>query len=188
MKYYKKLIGKKCYLSPLNIDDAEKYCEWVNDLEVTQYTSLAAKQISLPKEIDILNGMIKNSFQAYSIIDISNDKLIGICSLFNINQLYQNAELGIFIGDKEYWGKGFGPDAINLLLDYGFNILNLHNIMLEVFSFNERAIKAYKKVGFKIIGRRRKALLYAQERFDMIYMDILAEEFKSDFIEKTVIQ
>ena len=188
MRYYKKLVGEKCYLSPLYIDDAEKYCEWVNDLEITQYLSISTMQIALPKEKEILNDMIKNKSQTYAIIDKSNDKMMGNCSLFDIDQLNQNAELGIFIGDKEYWGKGFGTDAIKLILDYGFNILNLNNIMLEVFSFNERAIKSYKKAGFKIIGKRREAKKINGKRADMIYMDILSEEFKSVFIEKTVMK
>ncbi|MCD4820409.1 MAG: GNAT family N-acetyltransferase [Candidatus Cloacimonetes bacterium] len=188
MRYYKKLIGEKCYLSPINIDDAEKYCEWINDLEMTQYTSLAIQQIGLSKEIEILNGMIKRGSPSFAIIDKSKNKLIGNCSLFNINKLYQTAELGIIIGDKDYWGKGFGTEAITLILDYGFNILNFHNIMLELFSFNERALKSYKKVGFKIIGRRREAILIAGKRVDMIYMDILSEEFKSVFVEKKLMQ
>ena len=66
---------------------------------------------------------------------------------------------------------------LSLLIDYGFKALNLHNIFLSVVSFNERAIRSYEKIGFKIIGRKREAILRCKERHDMIYMDILHNEF-----------
>ncbi len=69
-----------------------------------------------------------------------------------------------------------------MLLDYGFNYLNLNNIMLTVKSFNERAINCYQKVGFKEIGRRRKSYFLNGKYYDDIYMDILAEEFKESYI------
>ncbi|MCF7815351.1 MAG: GNAT family N-acetyltransferase, partial [Candidatus Cloacimonetes bacterium] len=93
---------------------------------------------------------------------------------------------GIFIGNKNYWGKGYGSEALSLLLDYGFNILNLNNIMLETFSFNERALKSYKKVGFKEIGRRRQAIIMGGKKYDEILLDILAEDFESPFIKKII--
>jgi len=92
--------------------------------------------------------------------------------------------LGIAIGEKAYWNKGYGQDATKLLLDYGFNLLNLNNIMLGVFSFNERAVNCYRKVGFKEIGRRRQARIIGGKKFDVILMDILAEEFESVYVKK----
>ncbi|MGB4722593.1 MAG: GNAT family protein, partial [Defluviitoga tunisiensis] len=79
--------------------------------------------------------------------------------------------------DKEYLSKGYGTEAMELLLDYGFNALNLQNIMLEVFDYNKRAIKAYEKVGFKVIGKRRQAKFFNNKRYDIIFMDILKDEF-----------
>jgi len=73
--------------------------------------------------------------------------------------------------------KGYGTEALSLLLDYGFKALNLHNIFLSVYSFNERAKKSYEKIGFKIIGIKREALLRDMERYDIILMDILPNEF-----------
>ncbi len=85
--------------------------------------------------------------------------------------------LGIVIGEKTFWGKGYGQDAIRLLLDYGFNLLNLNSVMLGVFAFNERALHCYKHVGFREIGRRRQARIIGDKKCDAILMDILAEEF-----------
>ena len=92
--------------------------------------------------------------------------------------------LGIVIGEKTYWNKGYGQEAITLLLDYGFTLLNLNSIMLGTFAFNERAINCYKCVGFKEIGRRRQARIIGESKYDGILMDILAEEFTSPYVRQ----
>jgi len=96
--------------------------------------------------------------------------------------------LGIVIGEKGYWGKGYGQDAVRLLLDYGFNLLNLNSVMLGTFSFNQRAIHCYKKVGFKEIGRRRQARIIAGTAYDNVLMDILAEEFHNTQVTRFIEQ
>jgi RimJ/RimL family protein N-acetyltransferase len=76
------------------------------------------------------------------------------------------------------FGKGYGSEAMRLMLDYGFGILNLHRIELDVFAFNERAIRAYEKLGFQKEGIKRDCLFYEYEYHDAIIMSILADEFK----------
>lgn len=174
MRYFKKLIGENIYLSPINKEDYEKYTEWINDLDISLKLGNAHQIYTLKKEQEILEEISENSF---AIILKEDDKLIGNCGLINIEQVTRKAELGIFIGEKEYWNMGYGTEAINLLLDYGFNLLNLHNIMLEVFAFNKRAIECYKKIGFKEIGRRREAREIAGKRYDEVFMDMLSTEF-----------
>ncbi|MCF7794644.1 MAG: GNAT family N-acetyltransferase [Candidatus Cloacimonetes bacterium] len=186
MKYYKKLIGEKVYLSPICVEDAEKYCEWLNDFEVAKNLLIFRDQLSLEREKLILQDMIKNQAQVFGIVLQDKNELIGNSSIFRINHHNRKAEVGIFIGNKNYWGKGYGSEALSLLLDYGFNILNLNNIMLETFSFNERALKSYKKVGFKEIGRRRQAIIMGGKKYDEILLDILAEDFESPFIKKII--
>ncbi|MDP8267193.1 MAG: GNAT family protein [Candidatus Tenebribacter davisii] len=183
MKYFKKVIGGKCYLSPINIEDAERYSEWLNNIDITKFLAITHHQISEMKEKEILTEMIKQGSQIFAIVDLNTNNLIGNCSLFDINHRKNKAELGIFIGDKNYLGKGFGTEAIKLILDYGFNILNLHNIMLSVYSYNQRAIAAYTKAGFKEFGRRRDAHTIAGKRYDEIYMDILDDEFESIYFK-----
>lgn len=184
MKYFKKLIGEKCYLSPITTDNAEKYTEWLNDLEVSKYLSHSRRQITVAKEREILEELSRKGEQVFGIIDQQTDELIGNCGLFNIDHANQRGELGIFIGDKSYWGKGYGTEACRLLIDYGFNILNLHNIMLEVFSFNTRAIRCYEHLGFKIIGRRRESKIICGKKYDLIYMDLLADEFEKGYLKE----
>jgi RimJ/RimL family protein N-acetyltransferase len=173
--YFKKIIGSKCYLSPINPNDAEKFTEWLNNLNITVNLTLYNSVINTENEKTALEELSKD--HNYSIIDIKNDELIGNCGFLDIDHLNQTAEVGIFIGNKNYWDKGYGTEALTLLLDYGFKALNLHNIGLKVYSFNKRAIKSYEKIGFKIIGKRRESLLRRNERHDIIFMDILDDEF-----------
>ena len=99
------------------------------------------------------------------------------------DSINRNAVLGIFIGDKEYRSKGYGKEAIELILDFGFNYLNLHEIKLDVMAFNERAQKCYKKCGFKEYGRRRESVYLNGKYYDVISMDILRREFTGDYIK-----
>ncbi len=174
MKYFKKMVGTRCYLSPVSMDDAEKFTEWLNDTEVSQYLQIVSQNISLYSEKEFMPKLIKS--HVYSIVDLNTDTLIGNCGLLGIDHLNRTAEIGIFIGNKDYWSRGYGEEAMKLLLGYAFNFLNLRNIMLQVYSFNERAVTCYKKIGFKEIGRRRKALLRNMDEHDIIYFDILNNE------------
>jgi len=173
--YFRKLTGKKCYLSPIDLGDAEKFTGWLNDLEVTENLSLYPQAISLEGEKDILGRVA--SGHNYSIIDIATNELLGNCGFVSVDHLNQTAEVGIFIGNKDYWSKGYGSEALRLLMDFGFKALNLHNIGLTAYSFNKRAIKCYEKIGFRLMGKRRQALLRGKDRFDIIHMDILRSEF-----------
>jgi RimJ/RimL family protein N-acetyltransferase len=176
--YFKKMIGTKCYLSPIDLNDAEKYTEWLNDIDVAQYLTIYPMMISLHGEKEALISLSKN--HNYGIINLENDELIGNCGLMDIDNLNRTAEVGIFIGKKEYQNRGYGREALTLLIDFGFNTLNLKNIMLKVFSYNDRAIKCYENIGFKIIGRRRNAIERFQNTYDIIFMDILNNEVNRD--------
>jgi RimJ/RimL family protein N-acetyltransferase len=92
--------------------------------------------------------------------------------------------LGIVVGETAYWDRGYGQEAIRLLLDFAFNLLNLNSVMLGTFAFNERALACYRNVGFREIGRQRQARIIAGEKYDIVLMDILAEEFESPYVKK----
>lgn len=187
MKYYKKLIGEKSYLSPVTLNDAELWADWFNDLEVTiPLGNEAYIPTSLEKEREGIAHTLQSGAHMFTIVDALTDIGIGRCLLFDLNVIDRNAKVGIFIGNKEYWGKGYGSDALRLLLDYGFNLLNLNNIMLGAFSFNERALNCYRKVGFKEIGRRRQARIIGGVKYDSVFMDMLAEEFEPVYINPMI--
>jgi RimJ/RimL family protein N-acetyltransferase len=185
MTYYKKLVGDRCYLSPPVPEDALHWAMWFNDLEVTLPLGDEAYTPSTPEaEQGFLDEIAHKRLHVFSILDRATDTLIGRGLLFSVDAVNRTAMLGIVIGEKAYWGQGYGQDAVRLLLDYAFNLLNLHSIMLGAFAFNERALACYRKVGFREIGRRRQARIVAGRKYDVVLMDILAEEFASTVVAK----
>ena len=181
MKYFKKLVGDRIYLSPRSIEDAEKFTEWMNDFYVTDYTGRSGTIMSLEGEKKYLIENA-NPEATFSIITLDEDKIIGTVGLERINHIHRTATLGVFIGDRNYLSKGYGTEAIRLLLDYGFNYMNLHSVKLEVMSFNKRALKCYKKCGFKETGRIRDNKFINGNYYDTITMDILRNEFTESYI------
>lgn len=181
MKYFKKLVGDRIYLSPRNPEDYEKFVEWLNDFQVTDYTGYSGKLLSIPAEKEYLE---QNSSPecTFSIITLNEDKIIGTVGLENFNYIDRSATLGIFIGDPDYRSKGYGTEAIKLVLEYGFRYKNLHNISLDLMAFNERALRCYQKCGFKEYGRRRNCKFINGKYYDQICMDILENEFQGDWI------
>jgi diamine N-acetyltransferase len=105
----------------------------------------------------------------------------------SILNFHRTADFDIAIGEKDCWGKGCGTEAAALMLDYGFTALGLHNIHLSVWSFNERAIRAYRRAGFREIGRRRGAHRLGGQAYDVIYMDCLATEFQSPVLRRLLL-
>jgi RimJ/RimL family protein N-acetyltransferase len=180
--YFKKLVGKKCYLSPIEINDAEKFTEWLNDMEILLNLQLYSSVISLENEKAFLNNLSKD--HNYSIIDLETEELIGNCGFMDTDHINRTSEVGIFIGNKKIWNKGYGTEALSLLIDYGFKALNFHNIMLRVYEYNKGAIKKKKKIGFKFIGKRREALYRNLEKHNIVYMDILPNEFYEKWNKK----
>ncbi|MCL2633561.1 MAG: GNAT family N-acetyltransferase [Oscillospiraceae bacterium] len=178
MKYYKKIVGEQVYLSPINVEDVDKYVNWLNDPSVTDNLGTSWQVMSHICEKNWIEENLKND-RAYYFGIVKNDtnELIGNVGIEDINPVHRTATVGIFIGDEECRGKGYGTEAMSLVIKYGFDVLNLNNINLNVFSFNERAVKSYIKAGFKEYGRRRKANYSNGEYHDVICMDILREEF-----------
>ena len=175
--------GNKVALAPLVREDLEKFWYWVNDKEITQYLSDNLFRIIHTFEMEknwLEKALINTPNQIrFAILEVKKLELIGIESIMKIDWYNRHGELGIFIGDKRYWGLGYGTEAIILLLDYAFNILNLNKIYLRVIEYNVRAIRAYKKIGFRVVGRLRNHRFRWGRYWDEFIMDILAEEFKS---------
>lgn len=180
--YIKKLIGEHIYLSPRKIEDGEKFAEWMNDFEITDYLGRSSQMITVEAEKEFLEQHIKEE-ATFVIVVKETDEMIGTISIENINHINREGTLGIFIGNKKYQNRGYGTEAIHLILEYGFRYLNLNNINLDVMEFNERAIACYKKCGFQEMGRRRKCRFLNGKYYDIIYMDILEEEFEGIFIQ-----
>jgi RimJ/RimL family protein N-acetyltransferase len=137
-----------------------------------RYLGQAAKCISLESEKKALEHMTSEGHN-FAVVLKEEDRLIGNASVFDIQQIHQQAEIGLFIGEAEDRGRGYGQETVKLLVDYGFRYLNLNNIMLKVFSANTIAINAYTKCGFKEIGRRTRCYFVENKWHDEIFMEIL---------------
>ena len=171
------------------MEDAEKWTTWDNDLEITiPLGDEAYTPYGLAKMQSILKDVIQHQNHVFDIVELATDALLGRCMLFDIDQINRRATVGIVIGEKAYWGQGFGQEAIRLLLDYGFNLLNLHNIMIGTFAYNKRAIRCYQKLGFQEIGRRRQVRIVGSKKYDVILMDMLADEFESVYVNQWIEQ
>jgi RimJ/RimL family protein N-acetyltransferase len=180
VKYFPKVSGERVYLSPISMEDAEVYTEWLNDLRTARFLTVASMNISLQSEREALPRL--SSGHNYAIVTRASDELLGNCGLSDIEDANRSAELGIFIGSEAYRGQGYGTEALRLLCDYAFNALNLRSLMLRVYDYNERAMSCYRKVGFKEIGRRRKARFYAGAYHDVVLMDLLYGELSASVL------
>ena len=104
--------------------------------------------------------------------------MIGFVELDGIQWTHQTGYIGIALGDREYWGKGYGREAMKLILKFAFHELNLHRVQLSVFSYNERAISLYRKLGFVQEGVLREYLSRDGQRHDMLYFGLLQQEWQ----------
>ncbi len=172
------IIGDKIYLRPLDMEDIDSFVMWLNDEEVRQYLSRMSP-LNKIREKDFIEGLYKDDREIVLGIALKeNDQLIGNLALHRISLPFRHAELGIVMGDKSCWSKGCGTEALNLMLGYGFDQLNLHRIFLTVLSFNGRAIHTYEKVGFKREGVFREHMYRNGKYHDVYYMGILEDEWR----------
>jgi RimJ/RimL family protein N-acetyltransferase len=177
------IVGDKVALGPGARDQviAASYAH-DNDFEITMLAGdplWPRTRDEIEAEYDEDAKKRERRWAGFTIYDRATATPIGGLGLRDIDWVTGCATLGVSLYRKDYWGKGYGTEAMWLLLDYGFTVLGLHNIMLETYAYNERALSSYRKVGFKEIGRRREAQRLGDRRYDVVYMDILRGEFHS---------
>lgn len=168
--------GDSIVLSRLRRQDLPQIVEAFHNLELTTYLRGYGYTASEAEQAEWLEAAIKDTpdQKLFGIYDIS-ETLIGSVALRDLDHRSGTAELGVAIYAPALWGKGYGSAATRLACQYGAFHLGLFNIMLKVFAFNERAVRAYQKAGFREIGRRTGAVRLGQERFDEVYMELLTE-------------
>ena len=180
MQYYRKITGQQIYLSPFDPnspDAAATWARWMNNRAVSDTFGGHSNLVSLSGAKKTLQELYGHRFD---IVLTDGDILIGHISLHDIDHMHRHAFMGVVIGEDEHRGRGYGTEAVRLILDYGFNTLNLHNIMLSVHADNPAGIACYKKAGFREAGQRREWAYKNGEYIDVIYMDILAREFQKE--------
>jgi len=175
------LRGKRIKLTPIKREYIESFLRWFNDPEITQYLVMYRPLTQMEEEDWFENLKNWQDTIFFSIVvseEDSSEKLIGNCGIHNINWKNRVGEVGIAIGEKQYHNKGFGTEAMELLLEYGFNTVNLNRIELFVYDYNTRAINMYKKLGYTEEGRKRQFIWNKGKYHDAIMMGMLAEEWR----------
>jgi len=174
--------GKRVRLRSLELSDLDEIMKYWNDMDLRNLVGSADRG---PMSRNDEEEWIRNTWKQrqerkafhFAIETITDNKLIGGAGLFEIDWTSRSAMVGISIYNPEYWGKGYGEESMNLLLSFAFRNLNLNRVELDTFDFNNRAQKCYLKVGFKEVGRRRKARFIDGQYHDDMIMDVLKDEW-----------
>jgi [ribosomal protein S5]-alanine N-acetyltransferase len=155
-----------------------KYLSWLNDSEVTKYLESGFFPSSLNDLTQYITQRNSSNEVFLAIIDLASNEHIGNIKLSNINWIHRTAEIGIMIGEKNYWGKGYGTEAVKLVVEYGFNVLNLRKIYLGVYGNHQAAIKSYERAGFEVDGILKEHLYLDGTYVDKVYMSIFNKKSK----------
>ncbi len=168
--------GKLVELSPLTDGDSEAMLRWINERDLVLLSS-AYRPVDEANHREWFNSIRRRSdVVIFGIREVDGGRLVGSCQLLGISATHRKAELQIRIGEVDARGRGYGKEAVQLLLDFAFNDLNLHRIELTVLDGNEPAIKTYIGVGFVREGTLRQAAYIDGRYVDLIVMGILRDE------------
>ncbi len=175
------LIGQRVYIRPVELDDAPLIRTWHNDPEIRKLAIGGRLPYTQDFEEEDIKNAIKSKEQAYlMIVKKVEDKAIGFIRINELRSFDRNVWLRMIIGDKNSWGQGYGSDALRCVLHWLFNELNVYRVEIEIFAFNERALKFFKKIGFKQEGIHRKAHFSEGQYHDIISLGLLREEFSKE--------
>jgi len=168
-------------------DDVKKFYEWVNDPEVTRYLSMFLP-LSTVDEENWFNSLAQRSQSEKPLVieirDGNGWRMIGNCGVFDIDPVNRMGELGIMLGDKDEWNKGYGTEVMSMLVRHCFDTLNLNRVHLRVYAENARAKRAYEKAGFVEEGRLREAVYKHGKYDDVVMMSVLRSEWIAQVEEK----
>jgi RimJ/RimL family protein N-acetyltransferase len=179
-------VGKLIRLAAPKSDDHETMAKWTENIEywrMFEFNPAVPHGTDYWADSDKEQKEDKNTF-SFRIRTLEDDKLIGFLWLFP-SWSDQVTWLAIAIGEPDYWGRGYGSDALRLAIDYSFRELGQHKVVLGVYSYNTRAIRAYEKVGFVHEARHRAMLYRDGQRHDMLLMGILRPEWEARLKESS---
>ena len=161
--------------------DIPLFVEWLNDPEVRQGLLLHLP-LSRADEERWFDDMLQRPAHEHPLtIEVKEGDFwrpVGNCGYHNLDWRCRSVEVGIFIGDKSCWNRGIGTQVMRLMLQHGFQTLNMNRIYLEVYETNPRAIRAYEKAGFVHEGRKRQGMYKDGRYFDILQMSVLREEWE----------
>jgi RimJ/RimL family protein N-acetyltransferase len=173
------LVGERLYLRKLEETDLQgPYFQWFNDQEGDRYTNHAAFPNSMSRMKAFFDRVTQgNTDLVLAIVLKDGDRHVGNVALHGISWQHRRAELRIIIGEADARGKGYGTEAMKLLLRHAFEKLNLHRVFLGVRADHTQAIRAYEKCGFVVEGRLREDFLRNGAWHDTLRMSILEQDF-----------
>jgi RimJ/RimL family protein N-acetyltransferase len=163
--------------------DAEEFAAWHSEME---FLRLGYDQGARPLSVHEARGTLerwRDDWPAsvnFAVRAQSDGRLVGMTRLYDVEPLHRTAILGISVGRRADWGKGYGTDASKITIRYGFQELNLHRVWLDVFGYNDRAKALYERLGFTEEGRLRQHLERDGRRHDVVLMGLLRAEWRDD--------
>lgn len=167
------LVGEKVVLRAMRREDIEKTRAWRDDMELRGLAMFHPFPVTDELEQDWIDGVLKdksNRTVTFAMEEKSTKNFVGYVQLKNIDWISRNCSFGIVIGEESARGKGFGKEALGLVLDYAFNMLNLEKITLYVVKANQRAIKLYQDTGFVTEGELKKHFFWNGEYHGVLIM------------------
>ena len=171
------LRGRKVILRPLDKETDLEACQrWINDPEVRQYLKRFLPT-SKQTESEWLDSLGKKTDDIVLAIETLDGKFIGTMGLHKIDWKDRTAITGALIGDKTYWGKGYGTDAKMVLLDYAFNQLGLRKICSSVLAFNKRSLRYNLHCGYKVEGIQKKQIFRDGKYRDKLLLAVFQEDW-----------
>jgi len=174
------LIGNSVYLRSVEISDASLIQRWHNDPELRKFARCGGLPVTIVGEKnDIKIARDSNDDVYLMIVKKSRNQPIGFIRVNWLTNPSRNVWLRMIIGDKKSWGKNYARNALQLVLEWLFSELNIHRVSLETYATNKRALKFFKKIGFRQEGIAREAHFSDGTFYDIICFGLLKREFKN---------
>ncbi len=171
--------GRRIILRGREDEDATIFHRWFNDPEITRFLGNPFPALTMNQQRAIIQQFNDNANRrTYSIV-LKDGMLIGNCEMRMFDWTARTCEVGLVIGEKQYWGQGYGGEALELMLRIAFDGLNLHKVWLTCAAYNERGLRAYRRVGFREDGRLRDDRFIDGSYYDTVVMSILEHEWRA---------
>jgi RimJ/RimL family protein N-acetyltransferase len=174
------LTGTRVVLRRHVPENIGAFLRWYADPEIARLARYQATPMR-PEEIErfFAARVVGPDALAMAVHERSTDRLVGTCAFSQLDGENGSALYHITIGESDVWGRGFGTEATQLMLDHAFGTLGLHRIALFVFEFNERAIRAYRRCGFMVEGRSRESIWRDDRWWDELAMSVLESDWRA---------
>jgi RimJ/RimL family protein N-acetyltransferase len=171
-------VGPRVCLRPLARQDLVYLRKWLGDAEIRGLIGEVASMSKADSE-KLLEKVRADTERAWFMVVVKeNNMVIGEAGLLRMDRAWRTTDISVIIWERQEWGKGYGGEALLVLLDYAFRHLNFHRVAIGVVSFNERALRFWEKAGFRKEGVQRDGYYYDGKYHDFVMMSILEDEFR----------